>query len=260
MKNLFSVVLTTIFISLTLLTSCAREGFQANNFSLPSTGGNNNGNNNGSGNNPGNPTLQDQINRLDMGTYLFDSRFSGIDPNKGYLVADLDKTGDGQIIINIPLGITPLFSIGAGTHQKYKDISFSLQGSITSGFSLNIRVPLKYILRLGNFESTAPGRLPNGDPIPDVPGGELPKLNITINSGKKEKIHLYLSKEYVGVLFESKFDPGVDFSTPLMDRNNLHTLGYFHMISAKNNAPAAFLLLLKFSTKISSLLDDYFLN
>lgn len=257
MKNLFSVVLTTIFISLTLLTSCAKEGFQTSNVSLPD------GNNDGSGggnNNPPNLSLEDQIKRLDMGTYLFNSPISGIDPSKGYLVADLDKTGDGQIIINIPLGITPLFSLGAGAHQKYKDISFSLQGSITSGFSLNIKVPLKYILRLGNFENTAPGHLPNGDPIPEVPGGELPKLNITVNSGKKEKIHLYLSKEYVGILFESKFDPGVDFSTPLTDRNDLNTLGYFHIISAKNNAPAAFLLLLKFKPQISTLLDDYFLN
>ncbi len=257
MKNLFSVVLTTIFISLTLLTSCAREGFQTNNVSLPSTGGNNNGSNNGGGNNnPDNPTLQDQINRLDMGTYLF-SCILCTDPSKAYLVADLDKTGKGQIIINIPLGLAPLFTIGSG---KYKEITFSIQGSVTTGFSLSVRIPLKYILRLASVENAAPGLLPNGDPIPDVPGGELPKLNIIVNSTKKEKIHLYLSKEYVGVLFESKFDPVVNGSFPLMDRNDLNTLGYFHIISAKNNAPAAFLLLLKFNPQISTLLDDYFLN
>jgi hypothetical protein len=85
-------------------------------------------------------------------------------------------------------------------------------------------------------------------------------LNIVVNAAKKEKIHLYLSKEYVGVLFESKWDPKFDGSYALTDRNDLNPTGYLNIISAKNNAPAAFMILLKFAPQISTLLDDYFLN
>lgn len=256
MKSFIYNALLIITISLSLLTSCAKEGFQTVNQQLPNNDPNgNNGGNHG----PPNASLEDQIRNLDMSAYLFTGPFPI--PEKGLLIVDLNKGGDGLMIVRIPLGITPIFTLGAGVHQKYKDITFTIAGSISSGFSLLVAIPLKYILHLAKFENAAPGRLPNGDPLPDVPSGELPMLSISVNPSKKEKIYLYLSKEYLGVLFESKFDPGVDMmGIQLKDKNDLRTVGYIHVMKAKNNAPAAFMLSMQFPPKVAALLDDYFMN
>ncbi|MEK6773565.1 MAG: hypothetical protein AABY64_06475 [Bdellovibrionota bacterium] len=252
MQIQFYAFLSLSIISLFLFTSCSRVGFQDSN---DITSASNSGNGNTGVKPPPSSGLADQVNSLDMRTYVDSGTFEGL------LVADLDKTGKGQLILRIPLGITPIFSIGAGSHQKYKDISFSLEGSIANGFGLVVKIPLKYILRLSDVEAAAPGRLPNGDALPAVPSGELPMLNIVINPDKKEKIYLYLSKEFVGILFESKFDPGIGgFEYPLTDKNGLRTLGYFHLIPPKNKAPTAFMLLLQLPAKASALLDDYFMD
>ncbi len=252
MQIRFYAFLSLSIVSLFLFTSCSRVGFQDSN---DITSASSSGNDNNGVKPPSNNNLADQINSLDMRAYVAGGSSDSL------LVADLDKTGNGQFIIRIPLGITPIFSIGAGSHQKHKDISFSLEGSIATGFGLVVKIPLKYILRLADVEAAAPGRLPNGEALPAVPSGELPMLNIVINPDKKEKIYLYLSKEFVGILFESKFDPGIGgFEYPLRDKNEVRTVGYFHLIPSKNKAPAAFMLLLQLPANVSALLDDYFMH
>lgn len=264
MKTIFPIYLLLAVLSLTILSSCAKKGFEANNFS--SVVGNPDGNNGNSGNGQNPPPgsheeLAQQISNLDMRSYVTTGSYASTDPlTDPNPVTDLDKK-EGQLIIRIPLGLASLFSVGTvGAHQKYKDIVFSVEGDLKTGFRLLVKIPLKYVLRLGQIENAALSRLPNGDPIPHIPTGELPMLNITVNPKKKEKIYLYLSKEYVGLLFESQFDPGINFEYALKDRNELRSVGFFNLMQAKNNAPAALMVSFPIPAKVSTLLDQYFLD
>ncbi len=260
MKTMIPIYLLLAILSLTLATSCARKGFETSQ--LSKTTDENNGN--GNGNNPpaGPSDLAEQISNLDMRSYVADGGFGSADPmTDPNPVTDLDKTGSGQLVIRLPLGVSSIFSVGAGgTHQKYKDITFAIEGNLKTGYRLVVKIPLKYILRTEQFETAAPGRLPNGDAIPAIPSGELPRLDITVNPNKKEKVYLYLNKNFVGILFESKFDPGFDLKYNLTDQNRLNTLGHFYLMQAKNNAPAAFMVLFPISDEVSTLLDKYFLK
>lgn len=254
MKTTFHVYFLLALLSLSLTTSCARK-FESNNSTTLPSGSDNTGAGQtpppGNGNNPND--IADQIKRLDLQSFV-----SGTDTTKPP-VTDLDKTGSGQMIIRIPLPLSSVFSAGAGVHQKYKDITFNLTGDLKTGFSLTVKIPLKYILRLGTFETAAAGRLPNGDALPG-PLPEVPVLNITANPNKKEKIYLYLSRRFVGILFESQFDPFVSAHYQLKDKYDLGNLGSFDVIPAKNGALGAFMVSVTFSDELATLLDTYFLN
>jgi len=255
MKTTFHVYFLLALLSLGLATSCARKFEGNNSTSLPSDSDNTGADQTPPphGNNP--DPIADQISRLDLRSYT-----PGSDTTTAVPVTDLDKTGSGQMIIRIPLPLTSVFSIGTvGVHQKYKDITFSLAGDLKTGFSLTVKIPLKYILRLGEFETAAPSRLPNGDALPG-PTPEVPALNITVNPKKKEKIYLYLSRRFVGILFESPYDPFGNVHYDLKDKNDLKPVASFDVIAAKNGALGAFMVSLQFSDELATLLDKYFPN
>lgn len=239
-------------IPLGFLIFCAGCG-SPNGFSTSSTNPTTNtppsGGNGGAGGGGGGSSVIDQVRDLDLNGYV--AQGSATDRQNPVISFDVMNK---EFIIRIPLQLTGQFTVGQGQFPGLSDIKFATVLD-NNGFNFVIRIPMKYILR--KVQTAAPGRLPNGDPLPAVPSGELPQVNLVLNPTKKEKVYLYLSKEYFAVLFESKFNHGADLSAEIRDKSGLRVVGYFHMIKAKNNSAAAFMIAGQLPPKVTSLLDQY---
>lgn len=122
---------------------------------------------------------------------------------------------------------------------------------------LQFRIPIKYILK--GAEIGNPQRLPNGDPLPQVPGGELPALAVTVPI-KDVKVTLYIGAEVLGIYVEVGFDPKVKLAFPIKtkkeDGSQERTLGYFNTIPVKNPYRGGFFLSLLMPPDLARILDE----
>lgn len=242
-----------------LLLACGKSSFQTSSSGLQSDSSNNSSNNGGSSN----PALAEEIQKLDL------SGFASSNYADGQETINLDKS-TGDIILKIPLGFLVNVSLTANTSAVLPGLQISTEFDATKGQLLVLRLPVRYLLR--DIKTAAPGRLPNGDALPSVPSGELPMVNIVINSQKSEQIYLYLSKEYFAVFFETKVDfgsllnpllpinPISMISIPIKDKNKVQIVGYLHLIAKKNNYNGGFMMAFRLPPRVASLLDDFFME
>lgn len=122
---------------------------------------------------------------------------------------------------------------------------------------LQFHVPIKYLLKGADFGN--PQRLPNGDPLPSIPGGELPgfELNFPV---KDVVIHVYLGAEVLGIYVEVPFDPYVKLTFPIKtskeDGSQERTLGYLTSVPVKKPYRGGFFLSLLLPPDLARALDE----
>jgi hypothetical protein len=120
--------------------------------------------------------------------------------------------------------------------------------------SLVLRIPLEKVLRGVDF--LPKGRLPNGDPLPAIPEGELPSLGLTFNNQRDIKGALYLSPTVVGLFINTKFDPFIRLTLPIRDQARTRTFGYFTSIPAKPGFDGGFFLSFALPDDLARAIDD----
>ncbi len=258
MKQKTSQLISTLIFCI-FITACGNKSFQTENI-VDSTSESDQSNlSNGSKD----PALQDQMNKLDLSGYASGNYADGQE------TINLDKVS-GSIIVKIPLGFLVNVTLTANSFPQMPGLIVSTEFDNQKGQILVVKIPVQYLLR--NVHTAAPSRLPNGDALPSVPSGELPAVNLVINSQKSEKIYLYLSKEYFAVFFETKVDFGTllnpllpvnpisMISIPIKDKNKVQIVGYLHLIAKKNNFNGGFMLAFRLPSQVAALLDNYFLN
>jgi hypothetical protein len=122
---------------------------------------------------------------------------------------------------------------------------------------LQFHVPIKYLLNGGNFGD--PQRLPNGDPLPSIPGGELPGFEVSVPI-KDVTLHIYLGAEVLGIYVEVPFDPYVKLTFPIKtskeDGSQERTLGYLTSIPKKDPYRGGFFLSLLLPADLARALDE----
>ncbi|MFZ4404796.1 MAG: hypothetical protein ACOYOK_11900 [Pseudobdellovibrionaceae bacterium] len=189
------------------------------------------------------------FNALDMKSYISGGSYDGS------LAIDLDKV-KGTLILNLPLGVNPFIEVTSLEIPKLPGVQFYTYVSASGTDYLAISVPLKYILHGVTFLS--PGQLPNGDRLPQVPGGELPTTAVTISSKNNVKLNLYLGVNVIGLYVESPYNPYVNLTLPIKNSAKTKVIGYFSTIAKKGTNQGGFFISAILPTDIAKILDDHF--
>lgn len=226
------------FILTGLLMGCS-QGFEAN--SLPSAGGNS-GQDNGSGGNGSAPSLPP----LDLKSYI-----SG-GSQEGTLAVDFDKT-KGDFLFLLPLGMNGSIEIDSLTVPQLPGVQIETYWKNDQAY-LALRVPSKYITRGVTFLN--PGKLPNGNALPGIADGELPRLSIQIKSDVY--VQLYIGVNVIAVFIETPFDPYINMTLTLKNEARTKITGYFATIAARNGFPGGFYLTTTLPPDLARILDDHF--
>lgn len=166
---------------------------------------------------------------------------------------DLDRKKK-ELLVNLPLGMNPYVPVTSGSFKDKPDITYSTVIGEDKRAYLQLRIPLKYIIK--GVESRDPRTLPNGDPLPGVTG-ELAHLAWSLDKDETLSIHMYLGSDQFAVYVETPFDPYFDFSTMLTNATKTETLGMFSMMRAKNGFRGGFYLALVLTPSLAEALDPY---
>lgn len=167
-------------------------------------------------------------------------------------VIDVDKIRN-LLLISIPLPINPFGGMVSLPLPQAPDIEVGVEQS-GSSYALVMKVPLKYIVKGVQFADA--GKLPNGNPLPGVPGGELPRLGLKIFKNANEA-YLYLGKGAVAVFVPTpKFNPYVNLTFPIKNKSQRKIIGYFASVAQQNPYAGGFFLSVVLPDDIQRAIDD----
>jgi hypothetical protein len=185
-----------------------------------------------------------------------DGNVSGGSFDKTSVVA-IDKNSN-ELIVRLPMMANPFLdgmTLSAPVPQ-IPGASLGLESLPQGGSALALRVPLAYILRGVQF--LPPSRLPNGDPLPAIPSGELPSTAVQLNSSKNIKATIYLAPTVIGVFVNTPFDPFIRLTFPVRNAARTRTWGYFSSIPAKApNHDGGFFVSIALPDDIARVIDDH---
>jgi hypothetical protein len=150
-------------------------------------------------------------------------------PNEDQEVVWLDAA-NGMLVLSAPLPTG--FSINIPDTPIPDLPDAHAYGSINAAGvrTLNVAVPLRYVLR--NVASIPAGALPNGDALPEMPNGQMPRTAFSITGGNGKTAYLYVGSDAVGVYFETNFDPKFSISFDV-DTKTSQKVGVFALEAAK---------------------------
>lgn len=169
-------------------------------------------------------------------------------------VVSIDKNTK-QLVIRMPFiaGI----ALGAQAAAPIPDIpgaSLGIESNADGSSSLVLRLPLEKVL---NGMMTLPkGRLPNGDPLPAIPDGELPSVGLAVERSGNLRGALYLGPTVVGLFVTTKFDPFIRLTLPIRNQSRTVTWGYFTTIPAKTGFDGGFFLSIALPADLARAIDD----
>jgi hypothetical protein len=171
-------------------------------------------------------------------------------------VISLDKTTK-ELVVRLPMTTNPYLD-GASIAlpvDKIEGSRLTLEPLKTGGSTLALRIPLTHILRGVSFLPAQ--KLPNGDPLPSIPDGELPSTAVQLTKAHDIKATLYLAPTIVGIFVNTPFDPYIRLTLPIRDKARTRTFGYFTTIPAKaNGAEGGFFLSIALPSDLVRIIDD----
>lgn len=174
-------------------------------------------------------------------------------------VLRIDKVAK-EIVVSLPMPANPYID-GIGLQVPIEQLPGARAGiePISGGGSaLVLRVPLHYLIKGVDFLPA--NRLPNGDPLPAIPDGELPSLAIQLNNIKNIKATVYLSVQTIAVFVNTPFDPLIYLQLPIKSELGTRTWGYLTTIPAKKApqtpADGGFFLGIQIPDDLARIIDD----
>jgi hypothetical protein len=228
----------------TLLTACGgSNGFQAASSVL----GQNNSSSVGSGGSstttPAAPSAYQQLN--------YAGQISGGIYDKVQTIS-LDKTNNA-LIIALPIPANPMLEVSIEFPQL-KGVELKAYQDNNGNSYLAVSIPLSYVL---HGVSTIPASaLPSGDPLPQMPSGELPSLGLSITNSSV-KVHLYIGVNAVGMFIETNFNPYIGLTLPIKNSAGTQVLGYFSMIPQKGTYNGGFFMSAVLPNDVAKIIDDH---
>jgi hypothetical protein len=98
-------------------------------------------------------------------------------------------------------------------------------------------------------------RLPNGDPLPGVPGGELPSIGLELDQTDFFG-NLYFGIETFAIFVPTPgFDPLLKLTFPIKNKSNRKTIGYISAVPEKAAFDGGFFLSLRVPDELARLID-----
>jgi hypothetical protein len=173
--------------------------------------------------------------------------------DNGTLAVDIDKT-NGALLLIMPLQMNSYIDSAEVQIPDLPGVKLITYKDQKGSSFIAVSVPLRYVLKGASFLN--PARLPNGDPLPQIAGGELPSLGITIPGKNNVKFNLYLGLDTVCIYVSSPFDPYIGLTFPI--KNGLTTIGFLSSVPAKANYDGGFFLSTQMPDEVARIIDDHF--
>jgi hypothetical protein len=174
--------------------------------------------------------------------------------SNGSLVIYIDKVNQAvTFVLPIPI-LIPIF-----TDIEIPDLPGAVITTHTSG-SLAVRIPLKYLVKGGVFMPNE--RLPNGDPLPYVPSGELPGFAIQFPQMPSYRIHLYIGTSVAAVFAELPKFPVPNFFNarhvvvPVKNRANTKVIGAVGYVFKKDEYPGGAYVAGQLPAELAAVIDE----
>jgi hypothetical protein len=240
-KALANALAMAMFVSMTAgLTACAGSGSGSAQMNL------------GSGNGAVDPNAQ-YWNAVDTKGFVAPNAPS---PFGNVQIISIDKTTE-TLSLMIPLPVNPFG--GAMISSPVPEVPGAVVG-ITQDSSgkwyLTYTMPLSFLLKGIQYQN--PATLPNGNPLPQVPGGELPSLAGHVQNGKIN-FYIYGSVLYFALFVPTPgFNPFVTLTYPIQNSSGTKILGYVSTVPATATANGGIYVALIFPPELQRLLDNVF--
>jgi hypothetical protein len=172
-------------------------------------------------------------------------------------VIEIDKV-NMQLVARIPIPLGSLSGIGI-TPVSIREIpgaTIGLETTPSGGSALALRVPLSVFLK--GVALLPGGRLPNGDPLPAVPDGELPMVAVSLGNLIKTKLTIYLAPSVVGIFVDtgSQFSIPIGFTLPIKNSAHTRTWGYLSSVPANTGFDGGVFMSLAVPSDIARIIDD----
>lgn len=246
MKIITSIKFTmAVGLALTAL-GCTKGGFSTN------LSGSNTDSSSGNGGLSAPLNQQPVPQSIDISSSISTGTYSGLQS------ISIDRNAKA-IILRVPLGPNIFITVSNGEVAQYPGVTYTTEVDANGTAYLTLRVPLKYVLH--GVNGIDPLKLPNGDPLPMIPSGELPGLGLSIDTKNNVKLYVYIGVDAVGVYVETPMDVGIPFTftVPVKNKDKTEVVGYFSMIPPKPNGAAqgGFFLSFQLPAQVSALLDKY---
>lgn len=243
-------ILSTVIFSTLFLTACGgKSGFQSLD-SSSLVGGSSTSQGSG-GTDPGKTPVGGESpmtwEKVEMNGYPSGGNY------KGHLVIYIDKAKQSLLMV---LPIPALIPIVAPVNIPDLDGAYLTSYMDASGStSLAVNIPLRHIVREGKFMPDQ--RLPNGDPLPFVPAGELPGFAIEFPQMPRYQIHLYVGVN-VAAVFAELPDVGLPFGfiSQVKNKTNTKVVGAIGYVPPKNNFDGGMYLAAQLPADLARVIDE----
>ncbi|MBK9323363.1 MAG: hypothetical protein IPM97_10540 [Bdellovibrionaceae bacterium] len=235
--------LTIIFSLVSLLTlGACNESFSP---AASSAGGGEN--NNQSNTPPPVDNVPDPYQSLQYEGYISGGNDSGT------LAIDIDKD-NGALIVIMPLQLNSFIDSAEGEIPDLPGVKFMTYKNSKGASFIAVSVPLRYVLKGASFLN--PARLPNGDPLPQIAGGELPSIGLRIPGKNNVQFHFYIGLDTICIYVSSPFNPYIGMTFPI--KRGLSTIGFLSSIPAKAGYDGGFFLSTHMPDEVARIIDDHF--
>lgn len=162
----------------------------------------------------------------------------------------------GELLLTIPLGksINVTISERPINEEKLPGARIYSATGTDGNKYIVVAVPLRYVLR--NVTQIPAGKLPNGDPLPNMPAGELPTIALSISNSNNVKVHLFVGTDALGVFVESPFNPFLALDYDILNRSQ-QKIGVLALIPAKATYQGGFFLGIRLRPELARALDSF---
>lgn len=244
-------ILLTAFLSSLFLSACGNKpGFQSLAVPSSTVDGTNGGQNSG-GTDPGKTPVSGEApanwEKVEMNGYPSGGNY------KGQLVVYIDKVKQSLLmVLPIPALIPMITPVGI---QELEGAYLTSYQDPAGNTLLAVNVPLKYIVREGKFMPNQ--RLPNGDPLPFIPAGELPGFGIEFPQMSQYQIHLYIGVNVAAVFVELP-DFGLPFGwiSQVKNKTNTRVIGAIGYVPPKNNFDGGMYMAAQLPADLARVIDE----
>ena len=173
--------------------------------------------------------------------------------NEGQQVVWLDAA-KGELVLSAPLPTGFSLNLLETSVPNLKGAKLYSSVNADGKKTLNLVIPLKHVLR--NVASIPAQSLPNGDPLPDMPGGELPSYGLSVAGSNGLKVNIYVGSDAVGIFFETNFDPKFSFGVDIRSQMQ-QKVGIFALIAAKTPFKPGVFLGVHLDARLARALDKF---
>lgn len=174
----------------------------------------------------------------------------------GALLFFIDKANQA-LVIQLPLPVIMFPFLSNAVIPDMPDAKVTVITNPNGNKVLGVSVPLKYIVKGAEF--VEPQRLPNGDPLPGVPAGELPGFAIQFPSNPDYQLHLYIGVN-VAIVFVTLPNFNIPFyllpEIPIYNKAKTKKVGTLKYIAPKGMYDGGLYLAAQLPADLARVIDD----